>query len=156
MELPLPTTDYVKFAGNEVLLLKFENVSDWNNAVVISTGDPDQYKVQKSIRRGVAANLTMTYFEVIHLVLELTAQGAKLTNNLLFPGGLSQCIELGKMVFEKKAETEDSYALARQRIHDDWDSLTIKDSSGNEQEIRKSTGITGIASPTGDCYCTAS
>lgn len=155
-ELHLPTHDKVIFPDNELLLLKFDNVSDWNNAVVISTGDPNKYKVQKSIRRGVVANLTMTYFDVVHLVLEMHAQGAKLQYNYLFPGGLKQCIELGVKEFNSRAEQEDSYALARKRIHEDWDSLTIKDSSGNEQEIKKSTGITGIASPTGGCYCTAS
>jgi hypothetical protein len=156
MEIQLPTSESVKFAGNEVLLLKFDNVTDWNNAVVISTGDPDKYKVQRSIRRGIVANLTMTYFEVVHLVLEMSALGAKIQTNLLFPGGLEDCIRLGNVEFEKLADKDEKYALARQRIHEDWDSLTIKDSSGNEQEIRKSTGITGIASPTGDCYCTAS
>ena len=151
-DLHLPTHDKVVFPDNELLLLKFDTVSDWNNAVVISTGDPNKYKVQKSIRRGVVANLTMTYFEVVHLVLELHVQGAKFAYNYLFPGGLKQCIELGEKEFNRRAETEEAYTLARKRIHEEWDSLTITDASGNTKEVSKSTGITGIASPTGKSY----
>lgn len=152
MDFQLPTHEKVMFPDNELLLMKFDNVSDWNNAVVISTGDPNKYKVQKSIRRGIAANLTMTYFEVVHLVLELHAQGAKMSYNYLFPGGIQQCIDLGVKEFNYRADNEEQYALARKRIHEEWDSLTITDSSGNKQEVPKLLGgITGISSPTGTC-----
>ena len=154
MDIPLPTHDKVLFPDNELLLLKFDNVTDWNNAVVISTGDADKYKVQRSIRRGIVANITMTYFEVVHLVLEMHAMGAKLGYNYLFPGGLKQCVELGMREFNFRAEKEDAYALAKQKMHEDWDSLTITDGSGNKQEVKRSSGgITGVAHPTGKEYC---
>ena len=154
MDIPLPTHDKVLFPDNELLLLKFDNVTDWNNAVVISTGDADKYKVQRSIRRGIVANITMTYFEVVHLVLEMHAMGAKLGYNYLFPGGLKQCVELGMREFNFRAEKEDAYALAKQKMHEDWDSLTITDGSGNKQEVKRSSGgITGISHPTGKEYC---
>ncbi len=151
--MELPTHDKVKFADNEILLLKFDKVTDWNNAIVISTGDPDRYKVQRSIRLGIAANLYMSYFEVVHLVLEMTAMGAKITKNELFPGGLKQCIEIGQKEFERLAKSDDLYAQMKARIHDEWDSLTITDKEGVEHVVIndkvKSSGITGISSPTG-------
>ncbi len=158
MDIPLPTHDKVLFPDNELLLMKFDNVSDWNNAVVISTGEADKYKVQRSRRRGILANQTLTYFEVVHLVLELHAMGAKLGYNYLFPGGIKQCIELGVKEFNFRAETEECYALAKKRIHEDWESLTIIDASGNQQAVVKnekkpSGGITGVAHPTGKEYC---
>ncbi len=149
--MDLPTHDSVKFPDNEVLLLKFDDVTSWNNAVVISTGDSDKYNVQRSIRRGIVSNLTMSYFDVVHLTLEMNALGAKISKNLLFPGGLKQCIELGKKEFEKKAETDEAYASARARIHSEWDSLSITDGSGNVEVVTKA-GITGVSHPTGKLY----
>ncbi len=156
MDIPLPSHDKVLFPDNELLLMKFDNITDWNNAVVISTGDANKYKVQKSIRRGIVANMIMTYFDVVHLVLELHAQGAKIGYNYLFPGGLKQCIDLGVKEFNTRAEKEEAFALAKKRIHEDWESLIIKDASGNEQAIVKNVskgGITGVAHPTGKEYC---
>lgn len=151
--MELPTHEKVLFPDNELILLKFNTVSEWNNAVVISTGDNNKYKVQKSIRRGIVANLYMTYFEVVHLVLEMYAQGATFSYNYLFPGGFQQCIEIGAKEFNKLAETDELYAQAKSRIHTEWDSLTLSDTSGNnikEVEKPKSVGgITGISHPTG-------
>ena len=151
--MELPTHDKVKFADNEVLMLKYDKVTDWNNAIVISTGDPDRYKVQRSIRLGIAANLHMSYFEVVHLVLEMTAMGAKITKNELFPGGLKQCIEIGQKEFERLAKSDEVYAQMKARIHDEWESITITDKEGTEHVVIndkvKSSGITGISSPTG-------
>ncbi len=149
--MDLPTHDIVKFPDNEVLLLKFEDVTAYNNAVVISTGDPDKYKVQRSIRKGIVSNLTMSYFDVIHLTLEMHASGAKISKNMLFPGGLKQCIEIGKKEFDKKAETDKEYASARARIHSEWNSLSITDGSGNVEVVKKA-GITGVSHPTGKIY----
>lgn len=149
--MDLPTHDSVKFPDNEVLLLKFDDVTAWNNAVVISTGDPDKYKVQRSIRRGIVSDMTMSYFDVVHLTLEMHALGAKIGKNLLFPGGLKQCIELGKKEFERKAETDEAYASARARIHNEWDSLSITDGSGNVEVVKKA-GITGVSHPAGKLY----
>lgn len=133
--MELPTHDKVKFADNEILLLKFDKVTEWNNAIVISTGDPDRYKVQRSIRLGIAANLYMSYFEVVHLVLEMTAMGAKITKNELFPGGLKQCIQIGQKEFERLAKSDPQYTQMKARIHDDWDSLTITDKEGTEHIV---------------------
>lgn len=133
--MELPTHDKVKFADNEILLLKFDKVTDWNNAIVISTGDPNRYKVQRSIRLGIAANIYMSYFEVVHLVLEMTAMGAKITKNELFPGGLKQCITIGQKEFERLAESDEQYSQMKARIHDDWDSLTITDKEGTEHIV---------------------
>lgn len=133
--MELPTHDKVKFADNEILLLKFDKVTDWNNAIVISTGDPNRYKVQRSIRLGIAANIYMSYFEVVHLVLEMTAMGAKITKNELFPGGLKQCITIGQKEFERLAESDEQYSQMKARIHDDWDSLTITDNEGTEHIV---------------------
>ncbi len=133
--MELPTHDKVKFADNEILLLKFDKVTEWNNAIVISTGDPDRYKVQRSIRLGIAANIYMSYFEVVHLVLEMTAMGAKITKNELFPGGLKQCIAIGQKEFERLAESDPQYTQMKARIHDDWDSLTITDKEGTEHIV---------------------
>lgn len=148
----LPTHDKVFFAGNEVILLKFDQVTEWNNAVVISTGDPNQYKVQRSIRRGIASNTTMTYFEVVHLCLEMVSMGAKLVTNLLFPGGFNECIRIAETEFERLAGCDEKFAIAKARIHSDWDSLTVTDSSGNETEIKRKpvAGITGVSHPTGN------
>lgn len=156
--MELPTNNiFVEHAGNEVILLKFDNTTLWNNAVVISTGDPDKYKVQRSISRGIVANLTMTYFEVVHLVLELSTMGAKLTKNFLFKDGLDECIRLGQAEFNRRAEAgEEQYVSARTRMHKDWESLTIeRDVEDGEPEVKSevvSAGITGISSPTGRPY----
>lgn len=133
--MELPTHDKVNFADNELLLLKFDKVTDWNNAIVISTGDPNRYKVQRSIRLGIAANIFMSYFEVVHLVLEMTAMGAKIVKNELFPGGIQQCIKIGAEEFERLAKTNNEYAQMKARIHDDWDSLSITDSEGREHVV---------------------
>ncbi len=119
---------HVDFPGNEVLLLKFDDVTRWNNAVVVSTGDPDKYKVQRSISRGIVSNMTMTYIEVIHLVLELHTMGAKMVKNFLFPGGLDECIRIGQEEFKRRVDSgEEQYVLARARIHKEWDSIEAGD-----------------------------
>ena len=151
--MKLPTHDAVLFADNEVLLLAFPRASDWNNAIVLSTGDPDKYKVQRLIRVGIVSNQTLTYMQVVQLALEMHAMGAELRRNMLFPGGLTEIIKIGEEHFNEMAKTDERFALAKQRIHEEWDSLTITDSSGNTETIPKkvsSAGITGVSHPWGN------
>jgi len=103
--------------------------------IVTSTGDPDNYKVQKVIRKGMYVTLSCSYLEVCNLALEFHISGANLTVNLMFPKGIQTAIEICTEEFNKKAETDENYAAAKQRIHSEWEEFKIE-----EEKSKMKTG----------------
>lgn len=148
--MELPKNDHVLFKGNEVLHMDFQDdtKSSFNGCIVTSTGDPDLYDIERSIRRGISHKMKGSYFDVCHLAVELHAMGAKMLKNLVFRGGIEEAIAICQAEFNRKADKDEKFAVARARIHSDWESLKI----GEEEYTKSEGGITGISAPTGKIY----
>ncbi len=146
--MELPKNDHILFEGNVVLQMDFQDESkkSFNGVVVTSTGDPDSYVVERSIRRGVTTKTTVNYFDVCHLALEMHAMGAKMLQNFVFKNGIKTAIEVCNNEFEKRASIEGPYANAKARIHSEWESLKIED-----EEVKRGAGV-GVDAPTGKIY----
>jgi hypothetical protein len=146
--MELPKNDHTLYAGNEVLHMDFQDItkSNYNGVVVTSTGDPNLYKVERSLRRGISYKQTVSFFDVCHLALEMHALGAVMLKNFVFKNGIDTAIQICNTEFEKKAAIEGPYANAKARIHEEWESLKIGD-----KEYKRGAGV-GVDGPTGKIY----
>ncbi len=88
-------------AGNEVM---FYNRDMCNGVKVVSTGDPEKYKVIRSIRKGILHEEEVLLEDVAHLFVEMAAEDVLPTTNLLFPRGLSDAMDICRERYKKEVE----------------------------------------------------
>ncbi len=143
----LPKNESVLFQGNVVLHMDLNDELN-GGLIVTSTGNPDEYKVEKGIRKGMYVTLTSTYFDVCNLALEFHISGANMKKNLLFANGIQTAIEICAEEFNRKAEVDEDYMIARNRIHAEWEEFKFE-----EEKSKTNTGAgVGVCSPTGKIY----
>lgn len=90
--------DPALYADNELLFIEGEN---YTSAVVMSTGIPDQFKVEISQRAGITRKCTMNYTEVAQLVVDSVVNGKQLKRNYLFKGGIQEAVKHCSREFRK-------------------------------------------------------
>jgi hypothetical protein len=92
---------HASFAGNEVM---FYNRDMCNCIKVVSTGDPEKYKVIRSIRKGIQHEEEVLLEDVAHLFVEMAAGEVYPTTNLLFPRGLPDAMDICRERYRKEVE----------------------------------------------------
>ncbi len=86
------------FKGNELMFFKQDFC---NSSRIVSTGEKNVFKLEKSIRKGILAESLMDITGVANYYVEQSANGAKVTQNLLFPKGLRDAIEICREVYKR-------------------------------------------------------
>ena len=87
----LAGNSHVTYKDNEVL---YFNRDMCNSVRVVSTGEVDKFKVERSIRKGIVHEETVLLEDVAHLVVEMAAQEIAPERNLLFPRGLEDAMAI--------------------------------------------------------------
>jgi|DEB0MinimDraft_3_1074331.scaffolds.fasta_scaffold251731_1 hypothetical protein len=92
---------HASFAGNEVMFYP----RDFCNGVkVVSTGDPEKYKIIRSIRKGIVHEEVVLLEDVAHLYVEMAAEEVLPKVNLLFPKGLEDAMAICQERYRKEVE----------------------------------------------------
>lgn len=87
------------FKGNELLFFKQDYC---NSSRIVSTGEKNVFKLEKSIRKGIIAESLMDITGVANYFVEQSVNGAKVTQNFLFPKGLDDAIEICRNVYKQE------------------------------------------------------
>lgn len=94
----LKSNQSVHFAGNELMLFKRDFC---NSCRVESTGDPDKFKVEKSIRKGIVNREVEDLHGVANLFVQMAAEDIKPETNYIFPKGLHDAIAICREEYHK-------------------------------------------------------
>jgi len=88
----------VNFAGNELMLFKRDFC---NSCRIESTGDPNKFKVEKSIRKGIVNREMDDLHGVANLYVQMASEDIKPEVNFIFPKGLEDAIALCREEYHK-------------------------------------------------------
>jgi len=88
----------VMCSDNELLFFKRDYC---NSCRVVSTGDPDVFIVEKSIRKGIINKQRESLEDVANLYVEFMAQMVTPEKNLLFPKGAEDAVAICQEVYQR-------------------------------------------------------
>ena len=97
----LVKTERCRFKGNELMFFKQDFC---NSSRVVSTGEENVFKVEKSIRKGIVTESLMDITGVANYFVEQSTLGAKLEQNFLFPKGIEDAIEICREVYKREVK----------------------------------------------------
>jgi len=90
-----PLTQY---DGNELMFFKRDFC---NSCRVVSTGHPDKFRVEKSIRKGILNKEVDDLHGVANLMVQYAAEGINTERNFLFPKGIEDALALCREEYHK-------------------------------------------------------
>ncbi len=89
---------FVLCSDNELLFFKRDFC---NSCRVVSTGEPDLFLVEKSIRKGIVSRQKESLENVANLYVEFMAEMVTPEKNLLFPKGAEDAVAICQEVYQR-------------------------------------------------------
>ena len=89
-------SDRCMFRGNVLLFFK---QSFNNNSRVVSTGEENVFKIERSVTKGHISECFVNMGGVANYYVEQTAMGATCEQNFIFPKALEDAVELCRQIY---------------------------------------------------------
>jgi hypothetical protein len=102
------------YEGNELMFFKRDFC---NSCRVVSTDDPNKFKVEKSIRKGIVNKETDDLHGVANLMVQFAAEDIHPEKNLLFPKGLQDAIMLCREEYKKNVPAKEEKKRGYKSLH---------------------------------------
>jgi len=99
-----------QFEGNELLFFKRDFC---NSCRVVSTGEENKFKVEKSIRKGIVDRTVEDLHGVANLYVQFAAEEVQPEKNLLLPKGLEDAIMVCREEYHRNVKPMESLQKKR-------------------------------------------